>query len=422
MGSFKGYGRPEQPSRRRNQKNPKRNDLPRVEFLEERRLLSTTTESGIPAPLWTPTSTNLFDVQHGPMANLGQTAHWDLQVVRRQRRAARRSLPPRIPLIEFNNGMVGIQVKSLGGDFSASLRASSQNVGMDITTSSSLYGVAVGCAPVNELPTIAEMQQTMAGQPLYTPIYHYSGCSQQRGGGVDVRGRRSDRVQRRRHRGDRWRDLGQRESVQRRACPRRTARRLEPRPLRSTCWRTDRQAVRMKAARCWRTSTTSLRERASPSIQRQGGDLAMSQAIAALANTAEGEHHRRRRFVRRRAVVPGRLDLAVDQHGDGAGSDATSVPRATRPTADTSPTSGGRTGRSPNIGTGTFENFNPNGGTMLTLPITTTQGNIPLVLQFDQPYQTCRSPQAIPTSILPRSTSTSSIAPATWLHRAPPTT
>ena len=31
-------------------------------------------------------------------------------------------------------------------------------------------------------------------------------------------------------------------------------------------------------------------------------------------------------------------------------------------------------------------NFNPNGGTMLTLPITTTNANVPLVMQFDQPY------------------------------------
>ena len=88
MGSFKGYGRPEQPSRRRGRKNPKRSDLPRVEFLEERRLLSGSGDgsNGIPAPLWHPTTTNLFDIQHGPMANLGQNAYRCLQVVRRQRR------------------------------------------------------------------------------------------------------------------------------------------------------------------------------------------------------------------------------------------------------------------------------------------------------------------------------------------------
>ena len=70
MGSFKGYGRPEQPSRRRSRKTPKRNGVSRIEFLEDRRLLSGG-GTAIPAPLWTPTSTNLFDAQNGPMANLG---------------------------------------------------------------------------------------------------------------------------------------------------------------------------------------------------------------------------------------------------------------------------------------------------------------------------------------------------------------
>ena len=173
MGSFKGYGRPEQPSRRRNQKNPKRNDLPRIEFLEERRLLSTTPESGIPAPLWTPTSTNLFDVQNGPMANLGQQLIGIYQSYV-DSGGNTSQLAAQNPLIEFNNGMVGIQVKSLGGSFSA-FTSQLTNLGMDVTTTSTLYGVAAGFAPVNELPTIAEMQQTMAGQPLFAPIAHYSG-------------------------------------------------------------------------------------------------------------------------------------------------------------------------------------------------------------------------------------------------------
>src|SRR5271165_2452740 len=73
MGSFKGYGRPEESSRRRNEKTPKRKGHPRIEFLEDRRLLSGggNTDTAIPAPLWTPTDTNLFDVHNGPMANLG---------------------------------------------------------------------------------------------------------------------------------------------------------------------------------------------------------------------------------------------------------------------------------------------------------------------------------------------------------------
>ena len=75
MGSFKGYGRPTEHSRRRRQQDKrKRGESLRIEFLEERRMLSGngSTSSTIPAPLWTPTDTNLFDAQNGPMANLGQ--------------------------------------------------------------------------------------------------------------------------------------------------------------------------------------------------------------------------------------------------------------------------------------------------------------------------------------------------------------
>ena len=72
---------------------------------------------------------------------------------------------------------------------------------------------------------------------------------------------------------------------------------------------------RTKAARCWRTSTTSPPGPAWPSTLRATCDLAMSQAVTALATTGEVEHHRRRRRLRRRADVPGRGDLAGDRHG-----------------------------------------------------------------------------------------------------------
>ena len=66
--------------------------------------------------------------------------------------------------------MVGLQVKSLGGDFSQ-FETQLTDVGMQVTTASSYYGVVEGFAPVNALPTIAEMPQTMSGQVLYKPIY-----------------------------------------------------------------------------------------------------------------------------------------------------------------------------------------------------------------------------------------------------------
>ncbi len=169
MGSFKGYGRPEQPSRRRSQKNPKRNGLPLVEFLEERRMLSgsTTPSSTIPAPLWTPTDTNLADAQNGPMANLG-VALVDIYQSYVQSGGQTSQLPAAYSEIQFNNGMVGMEVKSLGGDF-GQFQTQLQDLGMQVMASSSYYGVVDGWAPVNELPTIARLAQTQSGQANYKP-------------------------------------------------------------------------------------------------------------------------------------------------------------------------------------------------------------------------------------------------------------
>src|SRR5437588_12125496 len=66
MGSFKANGREQGPNRRRDQKQAKRRNSLRLEWLENRVLLD-----GGGNPLWKPTSSNLADVQKGPMANLG---------------------------------------------------------------------------------------------------------------------------------------------------------------------------------------------------------------------------------------------------------------------------------------------------------------------------------------------------------------
>ncbi len=64
MGSFKANGRKLGSRERRNVKLARRRGELKLEWLEERTLLSTLVH-------WHPTSTNLADVQNGPMANLG---------------------------------------------------------------------------------------------------------------------------------------------------------------------------------------------------------------------------------------------------------------------------------------------------------------------------------------------------------------
>ena len=79
------------------------------------------------------------------------------------------NLQAEFPQDEFQNGMVGLQLKSLGGDFSQYL-SQLTNVGMSITTSSSYYGLVEGYAPINELPSIAELSQTQSGTANMAPI------------------------------------------------------------------------------------------------------------------------------------------------------------------------------------------------------------------------------------------------------------
>ncbi len=184
MGSFKGYGRPEQSSRQRNRKTPKRSGLPLIEFLEDRRLLSgggTTTTTPIPAPLWTPTSTNLFDAQNGPMANMGVSLVEIYQAFA-QSGGQTSQLASEFSNIQFLNGMVGIEVRSLGGDFSQ-FQSQLQELGMQVQASSSYYGVVAGWVPVNELPTIARLPQTMAGESDYKPFLNqeYQGVAYNEG-------------------------------------------------------------------------------------------------------------------------------------------------------------------------------------------------------------------------------------------------
>ena len=58
---------------------------------------------------------------------------------------------------------MGLEVKSLGGDFSQ-FATQLTNIGMDITSTSATYDLVNGYAPINQLPTIAELPQTMSGE------------------------------------------------------------------------------------------------------------------------------------------------------------------------------------------------------------------------------------------------------------------
>jgi hypothetical protein len=388
MGSFNGYGRPESPMRRRNRKTPRRKDLPAIEFLEARTLLAGNNggdATAIPAPLWKPTSTNLFNIDDGPMANMGQQL---IQIYQSyvESGGSTSQLAGQNPTIEFNNGMVGVQVKSLGGSFT-SFVSNLQDAGLHVTDTSAYYGVATGWAPVNELPTIAEMQQTMAGQPLTYPVYHFTGEADNEaeaatfsdvaqtefnlsGAGVTI-GVISDSVNQYPTAG-----AGLTESYG-------TGDLNSANPVDVLG---DGPSGSTDEGRAMLENIHDIAPGASLAFDTAGdSDLAMSQAVTALANTAHSN------IIVDDVSFP---DEPLFQDGFISQSIDTVVGQGvTYFSAAGNQANGGylsnfraASGTVTGIGSGTFENFNPNGGTMLELPITTTQANIPLVMQFDQPY------------------------------------
>ncbi len=113
MGSFKANGGEQGPNRRRAQKQAKRRNSPRLESLENR-LLLTGGDGG--NPVWKPSSTNLADVQNGPMANLGGDLIKVYETYIHSGGNASK-LPAEFPLLQFKGSNVFIGVNDGGGDF-----------------------------------------------------------------------------------------------------------------------------------------------------------------------------------------------------------------------------------------------------------------------------------------------------------------
>jgi hypothetical protein len=138
----------------------------KLEALEERALLSTT---------WIPGTTNLADVQNGPMANAGQ----DLIAVYQASlgSSGTSNLASQFSTIQFQGSSVGINTNWNGtgsfGDYITALK----NLGMQVTASSVTYGIVEGYLPVSQLPTVAAEPQTLALAAVYKPIVHFQGVA-----------------------------------------------------------------------------------------------------------------------------------------------------------------------------------------------------------------------------------------------------
>ena len=156
MGSDKRKGRNNRPDRRSSDPRRGRVEAPWVELLENRRLLT----------LYVATSTDLYDVQHGPMANLGASLidvyHSYANYVNSG--SSGTFVPALHDSIQFRGTSVGVDVRGLG-NFAAT-EASLTGLGMTITATSASNLLVEGFIPIAQLPKLATLSTVANAQPM----------------------------------------------------------------------------------------------------------------------------------------------------------------------------------------------------------------------------------------------------------------
>jgi hypothetical protein len=175
MGSFKGNGRGEGSNRRTDDARRRRQGRLDLESLEERRLLSG--PQAIVPPTWHPTDNNPFDVQHGPLANLGKDAIQSYRdYLNYEQAGAHGAFQPSLgKQIAFRNTSIGIDVRGYG-DFNT-YKSALTSLGMTITATVPKYDLIEGFFPLQNLPQLASEGQTVGGQPIYRPKALQAGLS-----------------------------------------------------------------------------------------------------------------------------------------------------------------------------------------------------------------------------------------------------
>jgi hypothetical protein len=378
--------------------------LPSPEFLESRQLLSgnVTTSTALPAPLWAPTDTNVFDAQNGPMANFGTTlvsiyqsystdSTPDGVAGSQPQTSASPDLAAQFPTVEFQDGLVGMDIKSLGGNFDQFV-SQLTNLGMQVTASSSEYGIVEGYVPPAELPTIARLPQTMSGTPIYIPIVSTAGSGFQayqgeaynesetalsadaarsqfelNGSGVTV-GVLSNSVNQY--------DGGLSESY--------STGDLDPNNPVTVI--EDGPTGFDDEGRAMLENIHDIAPAAKLEFATAyGGELNMAQNIEDLYNAGSKVIVDDVGYSDEPMFQDGLIAQAVD-YVTSRGDTYFSAAGNTGPDAGYLSTFRGATGTVPGVGSGTFMNFNPDGGTNLLLPVTTSVDSDAITFEYDQPY------------------------------------
>jgi hypothetical protein len=77
--------------------------------------------------------------------------------------------PPEASYLVLNGTSVGIQVHFSGTDFAAFM-AALQSDGLQIIDSDPTFGIVEGMLPIAQLPTVAQIPQTLSITPMYKPM------------------------------------------------------------------------------------------------------------------------------------------------------------------------------------------------------------------------------------------------------------
>jgi len=167
MGSSRDSGRDE--GSRRRPGDPRRHRTSGrilLEALEERRLLSGSDPSGP----WHPSNTNPFDVQNGPLANLGQESIRVYQDYVNYE-AGPKTAPfytPQTKLVMVTGEYLNVDVRATGD--LPTYETALKTLGMIVTVDDVPLKEVEGYFPLAKLPQLASESQTIGGSPVYRPI------------------------------------------------------------------------------------------------------------------------------------------------------------------------------------------------------------------------------------------------------------
>jgi hypothetical protein len=142
-------------------KHGRHRGCPRLEVLEGRHLLSI-----LGNPYYNPTTINLADAEHGPMANLGVDMVTVYQAFENGN-VDTATLANEYPSYMFqgNSILIGLNAYT---HFS-SLQTQASNLGMQVIATNPNVRLIEGWLPINELPMAAKLPELLSGHPVLRP-------------------------------------------------------------------------------------------------------------------------------------------------------------------------------------------------------------------------------------------------------------